>query len=182
MNIKQKQLLLAFLGYYTGQIDGIWGDLSARATREFQGDYGIEDDGIFGPETEKRIRAVIGAAEQPGDLWEQIPHFDRAEFRCKCGGKYCGGFPAEPKAALVRSAQRLRDHFGVPVLISSGVRCQKHNAAVGGVSDSRHLTGRAVDLCVSGVPAQQTLAFAQSLPQIRYAYAIDASYIHMDIG
>ena len=35
MTIKQKQCLLCYLGYYTGQIDGIWGPKSETAAAEF---------------------------------------------------------------------------------------------------------------------------------------------------
>jgi peptidoglycan hydrolase-like protein with peptidoglycan-binding domain len=36
MTIKQIQHLLAYLGYYTGAVDGIWGTQSASATSRFQ--------------------------------------------------------------------------------------------------------------------------------------------------
>lgn len=181
MTIVQKQHLLAFLGYYNHPIDGIWGAASAQAAKDFQADYGIGVDGIFGPETEKRIRAVISSDEQPADFWDSIQYFRKEEFACKCGGKHCGGFPAEPKKALVQTADRVRKHFGAAALISSGVRCKQHNEAVGGVADSLHLSGKAMDFCVSGKTAQQVLGYVQSQPQIRYAYAIDGNYVHMDV-
>lgn len=40
----------------------------------------------------------------------------------------------------------LREHFGIPVIISSGYRCPALNRAVGGVSNSQHLTGEAADI------------------------------------
>lgn len=181
MNNKQKQHLLAFLGYYEGQIDGILGKASQAATRAFQSDCGLEADGIFGPDTEKRIRQVIGNDEQPQNWWDPIKHFTREEFACKCGGKYCDGYPVEPVRKLVEAADKVREHFGVPVILSSGVRCRKHNANVGGVAGSRHLYGKAMDFCVRGQSASMVLAYVQSLPQIRYAYAIDSSYVHMDV-
>ena len=181
MTIEQKQHLLAFLGYYNDSIDGIWGAASSQATKDFQADYGIIVDGIFGPETEKRIRAVISSDEQPADFWDAIQYFRKEEFACKCGGKHCGGFPAEPKQALVQTADRVRAHFGAPALVSSGVRCKQHNEAVGGVADSRHLSGKAMDFCVSGKSAQQVLGYVQSQQEVRYAYAIDANYVHMDV-
>ena len=36
MTVKQKQALLAYLGYYDGQLDGIWGEKSQWATIDFQ--------------------------------------------------------------------------------------------------------------------------------------------------
>lgn len=191
MTDKQKQHLLGYLGYYSGQVDGIWGRLSEEATRAFQRDYGLEQDGVFGPATEKRILEVIATGEQPTrqaqptpdtgggeEWWREIRYFTRAEFRCPCGR--CGGFPAEPAEKLVRLADQVREHFGAPALPSSGVRCPEHNKEVGGVWNSYHLTGRALDFRVQGKTAAEVLAFVKTLP-VHYAYAIDESYVHMDV-
>ena len=43
----------------------------------------------------------------------------------------------------------LRKAMGEPIKIGSG-RCQQLNKAVGGVSNSQHLTGQAADLCIDG--------------------------------
>ena len=40
----------------------------------------------------------------------------------------------------------LREHLGTPIVISSGYRCPALNRAVGGVSNSQHLTGEAADI------------------------------------
>lgn len=190
MNVKQKQCLLEYLGYFAEEnsknvnnIDGIWGAKSKAATKAFQEDYGLEPDGIFGPDTEARILQVVATGEEPiddGKWWEEIKYFTRDEFKCKCG-KHCDGFPAEPKELLIRTADRVRAHFGAAAIVSSGVRCFTHNASVGGVSNSRHLSGKAMDFCVSGKTAAQVLAYVQQQPGIRYAYAIDRSYVHMDV-
>ena len=188
MTDKQKQHLLGYLGYYAGVPDGIWGRLSREATLTFQAGYGLEEDGIFGPATEKRILEVIASGEQPAqqtapetgggeDWWKDIRYFTRAEFRCPCAA--CGGFPAEPAEKLVRLADQVREHFGAPALPSSGVRCPEHNKAVGGVWNSYHLAGKALDFRIQGRSAAEVLAFVRRLP-VHYAYAIDASYIHMD--
>jgi uncharacterized protein YcbK (DUF882 family) len=65
--------------------------------------------------------------------------------------------------------------------VSSGVRDSRHNAAVGGVSNSRHLKGKAMDFDVEGKTSDQVLTYVQKQPEIRYAYAIDGDYVHMDI-
>ena len=44
----------------------------------------------------------------------------------------------------------LRMAMGEPIKIGSGFRCQALNKAVGGVSNSQHLKGQAVDLCIDG--------------------------------
>lgn len=180
----QKQCLLCYLGFYTGEVDGIWGPLSRQATVTFQTDYGLEADGEFGPLTEAKIlEAVTGAADPvtPENFWDGIKHFDREEFRCKCGGKYCDGFPAEPAKKLVQLADRVRVHFGRPMRVSSGVRCEAHNTNVGGVSGSRHKYGTAMDFCIDGMPASVVLPYVQAQSETNYAYAIDSNYIHMDV-
>jgi hypothetical protein len=180
MTNEQKQHLLAYLGYYRIKVDGIWGNGSVGATKEFQSDYGLTVTGIFDDATESRIKEVIANDEKPIDFWQGIKYFKREEFKCKCG-KYCDGFPAEPKKKLVTVADRVRQYFGNPAIVSSGVRCKQHNANVGGVANSRHLSGKAMDFRVSGRSAKEVLAYAQKQPEIRYAYAIDKNYIHMDI-
>ncbi len=189
MTIKQKQHLLAYLGYYNGEVDGDWGKLSKAATKEFQKEYGITDDGICGAETEKCLKHAVAygmpakkeEAPASGDFWDDIKYFKKSEFKCKCGGKYCNGFPVEPKEKLIKVADRTRAYFGNKAIVSSGVRCEKHNANVGGVSGSRHKLGKAMDFTVSGMSASSVLAYVQKQPEIRYAYAIDSNYVHMDV-
>lgn len=180
MTNKQRQHLLAYLGYYVGNIDGNWGQLSKVACRSFQQDFGgIAVDGICGTETEKALRHAVAYGMTKRDFWDTIKYFTRDEFKCKCGK--CGGFPVEPKEKLVKLLDGVREHFHAPIHISSGVRCQDHNAAVGGVSNSRHLYGKAVDFHVSGIPSSLVLSYVQKLTGIRYSYAIDSNFVHMDI-
>lgn len=181
MTVKQKQCLLYYLGYYDGSIDGAWGEKSQAATKKFQKDYGLSADGVFGSATEKKILSVVASGEAPktsqvGDWWDEIEYFTPGEFACKCG---CGA--CEMKEAVVRVADRVRKHFDSPARVSSGRRCKTHNAAVGGVSNSRHLEGKAIDFAITGKSASQVLSYVKQQPEIRYAYAIDGSYVHMDI-
>ena len=45
-----------------------------------------------------------------------------------------------------RACEPLREHFGIPIIISSGYRCPALNRAVGGVPNSQHLIGEAADI------------------------------------
>lgn len=177
MTLRQKQCLLMYLGYYQQDIDGIWGAKSAEATADFQKSAGLSSDGDFGPETE---RAILEAIYQGNSgIWDDIRHFSRGEFSCRCGR--CGGFPAEMDLTLLRQADDLRERLGVPIHVSSGVRCNSHNIAVGGVANSRHLAGKAMDFRAEGLSAARVLEVVDQLPDIRYAYAIDENYVHMDV-
>lgn len=195
MTNKQKQCLLYFLGYYVGNIDGDWGTLSKTATKAFQKDYGgLTVDGLVGKETETALKKAVAegmpakkettTTEKPAtkDGWDNIKYFAKSEFACKCGGKYCKGYPAEISMELVGAAEKVRIHFGKPMTISSGLRCAKHNTNVGGVSNSRHKFGKAIDFCVAGKTSAQVLSYVKTLPEIRYSYAIDNSYVHMDVN
>lgn len=191
MDTRQIQALLTYLGYDPGEVDGIPGKNTRKAVLAFQAREGLSQDGKPGPLTQAALLSAVaagrfrGSAADPedsiGTWWDEIQYFAREEFRCKCGGKHCGGFPAEPEETLVRIADTIRDTAGVPVTVSSGVRCVVHNKAVNGVSDSRHLRGKAMDFCVRGWGSARTLALVRQQSGVRYAYAIDESFVHMDV-
>ena len=55
MTNKQKQNLLAYLGYYVGNIDGVWGTLSKVAMNAFKADFkGLDVPGL--PEDAQKKR------------------------------------------------------------------------------------------------------------------------------
>ena len=231
MTIKQKQWQLYYLGYYGGQIDGIWGTRSKAATVSFQKDNQLDADSIFGKQTIAKSTEIIKAIqkvitdgriaidglagletkdatirwqaehgltpdgiagvktrtkiaeesrEEDDDWWRNIRYFSRKEFACKCG-RYCDGYPAQMQRSVVELADRAREELKGVAFVSSGLRCRQHNINVGGVSNSRHLSGKAIDMRIEGKSAKQTLAWVQKQPEVRYAYAIDTLYVHMDI-
>lgn len=195
MTIRQIQALLDYLGYNPGVVDGVNGPLTAAAVKAFQTAAGLTADGIPGLQTQAALKAAVSndrfapdqsapASGQPPDTGGH-PHITRKELRCNCGGKHCDGFPEEPSETLMCIAERVREHFGRPVIISSGVRCPTHNANVGGVANSRHLSGKAVDFRVQGVSGATVLAYCQGLVnagELRYAYRIkNGDYVHMDV-
>lgn len=184
MNNAQKQHLLAYLGFYTAPVDGIWGPQSRAATERFQKAYMDCADGVFGPATQQRIREIIASAEVPGqpDFWAQIRYFTREEFRCTCGGRGCSGFPAEPVRRLVENAEAARSHFGAVAEVSSGVRCSLRNSELpGSAANSLHLRGRAMDFRIRGIGAEELCAWVAALPEVDEAYAIDSQYVHMGV-
>lgn len=44
----------------------------------------------------------------------------------------------------------IREHFGVPIHISSGYRSKELNAAIGGSTTSQHCSGEAIDIDMDG--------------------------------
>ena len=74
-------------------------------------------------------------------------NFVVGEFQCKC----CGDLPENARSNEVALGDNLldqvRDVFGHEIKVNSGYRCPRHNAKVGGVKNSQHLTGEAADIC-----------------------------------
>ena len=193
MTIKQRQHLLAYLGYYVGAIDGVFGSGSREATKAFQRDFFQDEskaDGICGAETEKALTHAVAygmpakkeeVTTTTGTFWDEIKYWSREEFRCQCGGKYCNGFPAEPDENLVRLAENVRGYFGKPGHRSSGLRCSQWNAIQGGVSNSKHMFGKALDFRIEGKTSAEVLNYINALSGVNYAYAIDSQHVHMDV-
>ena len=190
MTMKQKQALLAYLGYYDGPLDGLWGKKSQQATIDFQSDFGgISVDGICGEKTEKALKHAVayGIPEKrqdtkphTGTSLDEIKYFKKKEFACKCG-KYCNGYPAEIDMNMVKIADKIREKIGKPITINSGLRCKTHNANVGGVSNSQHLLGKAADLgCPSGCTPEQMASIAESIMGNTGGIGIYSWGIHID--
>ena len=204
MNVKDRQCLLTFLkkadgtSYYTGDVDGIYGRLSRKAIQDFQKDFcGLTVTGEADADTDQAmIHAVAfgiperdpGATDNnvgdmsPTDFWDEIEFFDPPEMACKCGGKYCDGFPHPIQPLLMQILDRARRWSGHPIVIISGLRCKEWNRIQKGVATSQHQYGEAVDVYFYGVSANAALAWLQSQPDVRYAYRIEGcNNIHFDI-
>ena len=191
MTIKQKQHLLAYLGYYVGNVDGIWGTLSETSMNAFKADFkGLDIPNMPENAPEKALKHAVAydlfktepVKEETGTFWDEIEHFIRDEFKCKCGGKYCNGYPAEPDERMVRIVNQLRKNLGVPITIVSGLRCKTWNAIQGGVSNSQHMYGEAADIYAKGVSQSRVEAELDKIGGVRYHYPItSSSNVHFDV-
>lgn len=73
-------------------------------------------------------------------------NFRVREFACKDGTD-----SLLVDTTLTSILQIVRNRFKAAVNITSGYRTKSHNAAVGGAANSKHLTGEAADIVVTGV-------------------------------
>lgn len=111
---------------------------------------------------------------------EQLsPGFNRYEFRCRCG---CGAAPVDQR--LVDGLEAIRAIVKLPVILTCGYRCPKHNREVPGASsNSRHMVGCAADICVAGFSPDQLGAIAK---QIRMFTGIGIyptrGFVHVEVG
>ena len=194
MTLKQKQALLAYLGYYDGPLDGLCGEKSQRATIDFQRAYmeQTDVDGIFGTATEKRILEVIATGEEPiadkmsatADWWKGIRYLKPNEENICCPCPRCVGKREYPTEALMKIADSIREELG-PMVPSSVRRCQAHNDELSGsAKNSRHIIGKAMDFnCPKSTPAQieACLTRRKNAGEIRYWYRMSSGWYHFDI-
>ena len=60
---------------------------------------------------------------------------------------------------IVYCLQPIRDKLGKPMIISSGYRCEELNNKIGGVKNSQHTKGQAVDFKVKGMTVKEVINF-----------------------
>ena len=110
-------------------------------------------------------------------------NFSVSEFSCHCG---CGYNVVDQR--VIYMAQVIRDAIGVPVHVNSGCRCEKRNAAAGGVKGSFHTKGLAADLSCSAGAKKLFAVIADlkargKLPDMEYAILyVQKDFVHIDCG
>lgn len=188
LSIKDRQKYLSLLGFYTGKVDGIEGAKTKAAYKALQAKYFVRKsdvDGIYGKNTDILLVNAYNVK-----LYTR--NFKLEEFKCNCGGSYCTGYPVYLDIDLLKNVQKVRDKFG-SVTVTSGMRCEKHNKAVGGVVASRHKSGKACDIRVANNTTEsgrkKVMDYWRTLPNMRYTYCnIGGNYpnmgtsVHVDVN
>ena len=187
LTVKDRQRCLKALGFYDGAVDGLEGRQTSRAYADLQAKYFIKPDdvdGKYGKNTDILLRSAYNCRNSK--------YFKLLEFRCKCGGKYCTGFPAEVDINLILGLNKLRAAAGGPLTITSGLRCKTWNTKQGGASASRHTQGKAADITgtPTSTPAKRKSIKATWMKQrnARYTYCQEdttkyhmGSSVHVDV-
>lgn len=105
-------------------------------------------------------------------------NFRVREFACKDGTD-----PVFVDGELAELLQRVREHFGVAVTISSAYRTVAHNSSkqVGGSPRSQHIYGRAADIQVKGVSPEAVARYAETLMPDKGGIGVYATFTHVDV-
>ena len=104
-----------------------------------------------------------------------LRHFKYEEFTCKCGCEV--NAISKPLVLMLDDARELAK---IPFKINSGFRCVKHNKKVGGVKDSSHVKGLAVDIACDD--EKQRFIMVSALLKIGFKrILIYDTFIHVDI-
>lgn len=126
----------------------------------------MESESIMGYKTTTKGKAV-----------KLSNNFNSTEMDCH-GNGCCSTTLINEK--LVEYLQKIREHFGKPITITSGYRCVKHNSSptVGGATGSRHTKGDAADIVVSGVIPAEVAKYAESIG-IK-GIGLYSNFVHID--
>lgn len=177
LSIYTRQIMFYQLGYYTGKIDGIWGKGCKAATKQFQKDYGLVQDSIYGTKTEKKLKSVYKKfmnGNMTSEDWKKIKYFKESEIDCNCGCGY-----KKISKQQIFNLDTLRYYLETSMSVTSGCRCKKHNAKSGGKVGSRHYYyGTGAKACDFTSKATDTLAkrkkvinfWIKYMPNSRYGY------------
>lgn len=84
-DVAQLQAQLQELGFYTYRVDGHFGPRTYKALKNYQMNYGLNDDGICGPETIRSLK-LLGRRITGGS-----PHFLRERERVRQSGPKLAG-------------------------------------------------------------------------------------------
>lgn len=101
-------------------------------------------------------------------------------FSCPCG---CEPIivPAFMPASLYGCLLLIYWHFEKPITITSGYRCEQHNAKVNGSPKSKHLTSEAVDFAVLDVKPEGLAMLLDRLYPDSAGIGTYANHVHFDI-
>ena len=109
-------------------------------------------------------------------MYKLSNHFDSNEFECKCGK--CELVP--PPQELLNILEDVREHFGKPVTIMSGYRCEHHNTKVGGAKNSRHKKGDASDIKVKDISPNKVQEYLLNKYTDSYGIGKYPYFTHVD--
>ncbi len=117
------------------------------------------------------------------------PFFDRREFCCSCG---CGYAVVDARLLELLTAYRI--YFDAPMIITSGARCLKHNAHVGGAAPkldadhqpiwgtgSQHLWGKAADFKVKGYKPEEVYDVIDMVMTHWGGLGLYSGWVHVDV-
>lgn len=185
LSVKEYQTYLKKIGLYTKEIDGIIGSGTKKAIYQFNTIFLNVKNDIYTENTDRLLKIIYNAYSKSvymtDDLWQYFKNFKKTEYKCKCKGKYCNGYPHEISIHIVMADQYARNIYGKSVSITSGLRDIKWNDIQGGTDNSVHPKGQASDSGINEVKASTLRTTYKELAFVYYAYDITSKYVHKSV-
>lgn len=164
-----EMVLTAHRWFENKECPGDWlysrfGNLAEEVTKKLGGSTAPKKEGTYAKGSKTKLSA----------------NFNSSEFDCH-GNGCCTETLIDPK--LVEILQKIRNHFGKAITITSGYRCPTHNSKVSRAKNSYHTKGQAADFTVSGVTPREVAKYAESIG-IKgiglYETKDDGFFVHID--
>lgn len=118
---------------------------------------------------------ILFLALHPGDIFEDVDSRIYSRFECNCG---CGMNSMSPR--LVRMINEIEEQISDSLRITSAYRCEAYNSIVGGVPNSSHTLGLAVDIAVYGNTERYRIIKIAKRNGFK-RIGISKNFIHLDI-
>ena len=111
-------------------------------------------------------------------MWDDIKYFNPREFACQ----HCGSVKGKIKLELVEKLDKLRELYGLPIVITSGYRCPKHPIAISRPTSS-HIKGEAADILAKSSRERYVLLDLIFKHQLFKRIGISGkdNFIHVDV-
>lgn len=141
---------LKSLSYYKEEVDGIYGHLTGQAFAQWKADNYLAEPLLIGPASWELLRKQSNS----------IVQIDWKDFNCKVSDYFSvkevthndkRRIPQSDSIKqniilLANELDNVRSAWGKPIGVTSWYRPPAINAAVGGVPNSQHITGKAADI------------------------------------
>ena len=110
----------------------------------------------------------------------EMKYFKLSEFDGKdVNGNKIPGTGGNMRASTLVKCDALRELYGKPLVVASGYRTPERNAQVGGVKNSSHLQGYAVDW--KNISDEEMIAFLDAAWNVGFRrFGVMATSIHTD--
>ncbi|MBQ8525968.1 MAG: DUF882 domain-containing protein [Clostridia bacterium] len=82
---------------------------------------------------------------------------------------------------LVELLQKIRNHFGLPVTITSAYRTESYNIQIGGVAGSTHTKGIAADIFITEITPNEIAAYIEYIMPDYGGIGLYSNFVHIDV-
>lgn len=184
------QTMLKAVGFYKGELDGLYGTQTQQAWERFKRQENLDNLESIGPFSYARLLSEVTAKK------EKL-FFDWHNTDCQVS-QYFTVFdvtkgdprriPSDPQIQqnilrLAKELDRVRESWGGPIAVTSWYRPSAVNKAIGGTSQSQHLTGKAADVYpMNG----ELFKFQDWLDKVAWkdkalGYGAKKGFVHLDL-
>ena len=114
------------------------------------------------------------------------PHFGLDEFVCGCRRIREAGLDGctlvQVRQSLLTALEAIRSQLGNrPIRVTSGYRCPRYNALIGGVPNSQHILGNAADIQIQGIAPLQVADVAEPIIADKGGIGRYPTFTHIDV-